>query len=170
MQSVDEKTIPEEVARRTAELVADLTRRLRSSEDYPTNVSHAQQANLTIICQDDDPNTIEFHTENGFAIVRPWEATNGKTPAPGSFRFRVSDPDGIEREISVGIANQLLAETARRTRGRIEEASQFWICCAERRLANHLMERDAFPPANEMIIDKLDRDDVLLAIRWGKTS
>jgi hypothetical protein len=30
------------------------------------------------------------------------------------------------------------------------------------------MEHDEFPPANEMILETLDREDVLLAIRWGK--
>jgi hypothetical protein len=157
------------LAQSVAELVADLTGRLRPIEDYAANVSPAQQTNLTIICHDDDPNSIEFHTENCFVIVRPRETKDSSAPAPGSFRFRVSDPEGTEREITVGISNQLLADTALRTGGRIETASQFWICCAERRLANHLMERDAFPPANEMRIDTLDREDLLLAIRWGKS-
>jgi hypothetical protein len=31
------------------------------------------------------------------------------------------------------------------------------------------MEHDEFPPADEMMIDELDREDVLLAIRWEKS-
>jgi hypothetical protein len=62
-----------------------------------------------------------------------------------------------------------MAATALRARGRIEISSQFWICCAERRLANYLMEQDEFPPANEMKIETMDREDVLLAIRWEKS-
>jgi hypothetical protein len=170
VRSVNEKTISEELAQRIADLVADLTGQLRSIEDHRDNASRAQQTNLTIICRDDDSNSIEFHTENGFVIVRPWEAKDKKAPAAGAFRFRVQDPDGIERDIGVEISNQLLSETAVRTGGRIETSSQFWICCAERRLANYLMERDEFPTANEIKIDTMDREDVLLAIRWGKTT
>jgi hypothetical protein len=171
VRSVKETPIPEALTQCIAELtaqVAELSRRLQLVEDYRSNRSPAQQTNLTIICHDDDSNSIEFHTENGFVIVRPWEAKLSGTAA-GRFRFRVQDPDGIEREISVEISNQLLNETALRTRGRIERSSQFWICCAERRLANYLMEQDAFLPENQMIIDMLDREDVLLAIRWGKS-
>jgi hypothetical protein len=31
------------------------------------------------------------------------------------------------------------------------------------------MEHDEFPQANKMMIETLDREDVLLAIRWGKS-
>ena len=102
-------------------------------------------------------------------IVRPWEAKGGRAPQPGSYRFQVQDPDGIDREISVEISKRLLDETALRTRGRIQAVSEFWISSAERRLANYLMEHGEFPPAKEILIDALDREDVLLAIRWGKT-
>jgi hypothetical protein len=168
VNSVNQNPIPEQFARRLADLaaeVAELTRRLRLIEEY----RGAQQANLTIHSYDDEQNSIEFLTENGFVIVRPWEANDAVAPEEGAFRFRVQDPAGIEREISVGISNRLLTETALRTRGRIEAANKFWICCAERRLANYLMEQDEFPPANEMMIETLDREDVLLRIRWGKT-
>jgi hypothetical protein len=172
VRSLNETTIPAEFARCIAELtaqVAELSRRLQLVEEYRGVVSPAQQSDLTVICEDDNQNSIEFHTENGFVIVRPWEAKGSSAPAAGAFRFRVHNPDGIERDISVEISNQLLNETALRTRGRIETPSQFWICCAERRLANYLMERDEFPTANEMKIDTLDREDVLLAIRWEKS-
>ena len=170
MRSVNEKTISEQFARRLAELtaeVAELSRRLRLIEAYGADRSRAQQTNLTIICRDDDANSIEFLTDNGFVIVRPWEAT-GHAPAAGAFGFRVQDPEGMEREITIEISDSILTETALRTRGRIETSSQFWICCAERRLANYLMEHDEFPPMNKITIDTLDREDVLLAIRWGK--
>jgi len=171
VRSVNEKTIPEEFARHVAELaaqVAELSQRLQliEGEREQTNCSHP--TDLTIHSYDDDENAIHFLTENGFVILRPWEANDAVPPAEGAFRFRVQSPDGIDREISVGISNRLQTETALRTRGRIQASNQFWICCAERRLANYLMERDEFPPANEMKIDMLDREDVLLAIRWGK--
>jgi hypothetical protein len=172
VESLNETAIPREFARCIAELtaqVAELSRRLQAIEEQQGKVAPAQENNLTIICGDDDQNSIEFHTENGFVIVRPWEANDARRSADGVFRFRVQDPDGIERDISVEISDQLMAATALRARGRIEPSGQFWICCAERRLANYLMEHGEFPPANEMKIDTLDREDVLLAIRWGKT-
>src|SRR4030095_8053177 len=143
MRSVNENTLPEQFARRLAELtaeVAELYRRLRLVEGDQGNGALAQQTNLTIHSYDDDRDSIQFLTENGFVIVRPWEAKDGSASAEGSFQFRVQHPEGIEREISVEISKQLLVGTALRTRGRIEAASQFWICCAERRLANYLME------------------------------
>jgi hypothetical protein len=173
VRSLNETIIPEEFARCVAELtgqVAELSRRLQLVEDYRGNGAPAQQTDLTLICHDDGQPSIEFHTENGFVIVRPWEAKKASTPTSGALRFRVQDPDGTERDISVEISDQLLTETARRTRGRIETSSQFWICCAERRLANYLLEHDEFPSVNEMKIETLDREDVLLAIRWGKST
>ena len=168
MRAPNENTLPDQFAQRLADLTAELAELSRRVESVESRHSPAQQTNLTIVCQDDDDNSIQLHTENGFVIVRPWEA-NGHTPAPGAFRFRVQDPDGIEREISVEVSTRLLNETAARTRGRIETASQFWICCAERRLANFLIEHDQFPSSHQLLIETLDREDVLLAIRWGKT-
>jgi hypothetical protein len=55
------------------------------------------------------------------------------------------------------------------TRGRIDRSSEFWICCAERHLANYLAEHDSFPETNEITVNDLDREDLLLAIRWGKS-
>ena len=168
VKSVNKNTFPERFARRLAELtaeVAELARRLQLIEEY----RGAQQTKLTIHSYDDEQNSIEFLTENGFVIVRPWEAKGATVPSEGTFRSRVLDPDATEREINVEFSNELQQETALRTRGRIEAASQFWICCAERRLANYLMEHEEFPPATEMMIETLDREDVVLAIRWGKS-
>jgi len=170
VRAINEKTHPDQFAQSLAELtdeVAELSRRLRSVESDHEQRAAAQQSDLTIICHDDDDQSIQFHTENGFVILRPWEAKGGM-PASGAFRFRVQDPDGLEREINVTIATQLRSETEFRTHGRIQASNQFWSCCAERRLANYLMEHDQFPPTNEMTIDLLDREDLLLAIRWGK--
>jgi hypothetical protein len=172
MRSLNENTLPEQHAQRLAELTAEvveLSRRLGLLEGDRGNRALAQQTVLTIHSYEDDQDAIQFLTENGFVIVRPWEAKNALSPAEGAFRFQVQDPEGSEREISVEISKQLLQETVLRTRGRIEVSSQFWICCAERRLANYLMEHDGFPPANEMVLETLDREDFLLSIRWEKS-
>ena len=173
VRSINEKTIPEQFAQRLAELtaeVAKLSRRLRLIENDRHSGTRAEQTNLTIHSYDDDESSIQFLTDNGFVIVRPWETNDALAPAEGAFRFRVQHPEGIEREVEVGISNRVMIETALRTRGRIEAANQFWTCCAERRLANYLMEHDEFPLANELMIETLDREDVLLAIRWEETT
>jgi hypothetical protein len=138
-------------------------------EDHRGRETAAQPTDLTVHSYDDDETSIHFLTENGFVIVRPWEAKNAVALAAEGLRFRVQDPDGIEREISVVISDRLLRETEPRTRGRIDAASQFWISCAERRLANRLMEHGEFPAAGEIEIETLEREDVLLALRWGKS-
>lgn len=147
-----------------------MSRGLQLSEADRGNGKRAQQTDLTILADDEDDNPIQFITENGFVIVRPWETNDAMAPAEGNFRFRVQDPSGIERDVAVTISNRLLTEAARCTRGRIQGSNQFWTYCAERRLANYLMERGEFPPATEITIETLDREDVLLAIRWEKTT
>src|ERR1041385_4370170 len=171
MRRASKETMPEQFAQRIAELtarVAELTRRIQSIEGYRGNGLRAQQSDPTVFYNDDEQNSIELITENGFVIVRPWEAKGLAAPADGRFRFLVQDPHGTEREIGAAISDSLAAEAVWRTRGRIDASSEFWICCAERRLANYLMEHAEFPPGNEMTIETLDREDVLLAIRWGK--
>src|ERR1043166_3024532 len=129
MRSVNENTLPEQHARRLAELtteVAELSRRLRLLEGDRGNRALAQQTVLTIHSYADEQDAIQFLTENGFVIVRPWEAKNAMSPAAGAFRFQVHNPEGIEREINIEIANQLVQKTRMRTRGRIEASSQFW--------------------------------------------
>lgn len=62
-----------------------------------------------------------------------------------------------------------MSETAIKTRGQIRPSNSFWICCAERRLAGYVEEHDAFPEGNEITVEEFDREDLLLAIRWGKS-
>jgi hypothetical protein len=172
VRSLNENVLPEEFAQRLAELtdqLAEVARRLELIEGHRGESSLAQQTNLTLHSYDDDEKSIQLLTENGFVIVRPWETSNPMARAEGAFRFWVQDPEGFEREVNVQISNDLLRETALRSRGQIEKSSQFWIVCAERRLANHLMEHAEFPLGGEMRIESLDREDVLMALRWGKT-
>lgn len=171
MRSTNQKTISEDLAQRVAELaeqVAELTRRLKLIEGYRGNGSRTQQPVLTEPYAEDDNNSIEFHTENGFVVVRPDEGKGETRLSDNKCRFVVQDPSGIEREITVEISAQALRETLLRSRNRIDDSSGFWICCAERRLANYLMERGDYP-AGDIVIEELDREDVLLAIRWGKS-
>jgi hypothetical protein len=73
VRSVNEKTVPEELARHIAEVaaqVADLSRRLQLIEGERETTNLAHPTDLTIHSYDDDENAIHFLTENGFVIVR----------------------------------------------------------------------------------------------------
>lgn len=174
MRAANEQTIPEELAQKVADLtarVAELSRRLELTERIRGNGNglRQQQTDATVPDVDGDGNAIEFVTDNGFTIVRPWEQKGLRAPAHGVYRFRECDPRGDEREISVEISNQLVIETSVRTRGRIQVSSSFWICCAERRLANYVIENDRHPEGNQLIVETLDCEEILLAKRWEKS-
>jgi hypothetical protein len=111
---------------------------------------------------------IEMQTENGFSIVRRWESERRPPPTDGVYPFIVRNPTCEEREIIVTVADDVVTQTQFRTRGRIQLGSTFWICCAERRLANHLWKNDDFPSNNRLRIEELERSDVMLALRWGR--
>ena len=110
---------------------------------------------------------IEFLTENGFLIVRSWEINGIPAPADGTYSFMVQRDQDLKREVVVTIAAGLLVEIFRRTRGKILNSCSFWICCAERHLANDLWERDDYPPGDRLAVDYLDPDDVMSAVNWG---
>src|SRR5947207_14682956 len=93
---------------------------------------------------------IEFLTENGFSIVRQWEAEQKPPPADGIYAFIVRDPQDKERQIIVSIATNLVARAQFRATARVEPDSDYWIYCAERHLATHLWEKDDFPINNKL--------------------
>ena len=109
---------------------------------------------------------IEFVTENGFFIVRPWEADGSQAPTGGPFQFLVRDPHNVESVVTVDVASGLFAETAFDTLGRIEFSSSFWICCAERHLAGYVTEHEGVPDGERLTVDRLDPEEVMLAKRW----
>ena len=172
MRAGSEQTVSEELTQRIAELtarVAELTRRLDLIEVVRGNGRTHPQPEPTLLGANDSSNPIEFLTDNGFVIVRPWERDGSPAPTDGNCRFVVSDPNGNERAVAVRISKELMTATALQTSGRIDESSEFWICCAERRLADYITEYDNFPEANEIIVNDMDREDLLLAIRWVKS-
>ena len=111
---------------------------------------------------------IELLTENGYLIVRSWEITGIPAPSNGAYSFMVQRDQDHEREIIVTIAAELFPDIFRQTRGRISNSCPFWICCAERHLANYLWEKDDYPAGNRLTVDYLDPDDVMSAVNWGK--
>jgi hypothetical protein len=163
VRAASKQSISQELVQRIADLaarLAELTERLRRDTDAVDDVRPNDAQNLA--------RPIEFLTENGFAIVRPWEVDNSPIPIGGSFSFLVRDPQGIECEVVVDIASQLIIETVLRTRSRVQRASSFWVCCAERHLADYLWERDGCPEANQLVVESLDCEEVLWALRWEK--
>ena len=172
MRAASEQTVYEELTQRLAELttrMAELTRRLDLVEVVRGNGRAHPQPEPTLLRADDSSNPIEFLTDNGFVIVRLWERDGSPAPTDGDCRFVVTDPNGNERTVAVRISRELMTATAIHTSSRIDQSSEFWICCAERRLADYLQEQDCFPEANEIIVNDLDRENLLLAIRWGKS-
>lgn len=116
-----------------------------------------------------DVRPIELQTENGFSIVRQWEAEQKPPPADATFPFIVRNPTSEERRVIVVVADSLAARVQFQTAGRRRLSGDYWIYCAERHLANHLWETDDFPPNDRIRIEELDREDLLVALRWEKS-
>ena len=111
---------------------------------------------------------IELVTENGFSILRPWEIDGASPPQTTTYIFLVRDSQSREREIAVEIANELVLSIELRTNGRVLFGSAFWTCCAERHLATYLSETDDYPSGDRLCVNRLNPEDVMTAIRWGK--
>ena len=115
-----------------------------------------------------DTRPIELVTENGFSILRPWEIDGASPPQTTNYIFLVRDSQSREREIAVEIADELFLQLELRTRGRILSGHSYWICCAERHLATYLWEIGDYPPGDRLCVNRLNPEDVMTAIRWGK--
>lgn len=112
---------------------------------------------------------IELFIENGFSIFRLWEM-EGRPPADNStYEFLVRNPDCLEQRILVELAQNLLTEIELCTHGRILASNSFWMCCAERHLADYVWERDAFPREGRLRVAELTPEDVMLSRRWQTT-
>ena len=109
---------------------------------------------------------IEFLTDNGFSIIRSWEIDGTPRPTSGAFSFQVRNPEGAAREIIVQISEKRLESIRFETHGRLTSDNSFWISCAERHLALYLWEKGDYPPADKLLIEQLDPDDLISAIRW----
>jgi hypothetical protein len=148
--------------------VGDLTRHVELSEGACGNLVCDHEGDTVVGEADSSSDPIEFITENGFSIVRPWESGNSPRPTGGRCRFSVSD-GFIEREVTVQVSRHVVSEVSLRTRGRIQLSSTFWICCAERHLANYVAEHGDFPEDDELIVEELNSEDVLSALRWARS-
>jgi hypothetical protein len=164
VRAANEQSIPEELVQR----IADITARFAELGAFIRQGSASGRDVLTIETRNSS-RPIEFLTENGFSIERPWETNGSPSPTDGTCCFLVSDPQAKQREVEVEISRGLLLETSFHTRQRIEPTSSFWICCAERRLADYLWEHEAFPDGDRLLVEILDPEEVILAMRWEKS-
>ena len=164
MRAANEQSIPEELVQR----IGDLTARFAALNEYVSGATSTPE-DVRANGARDFARPIEFLTENGFAIVRRWEANRSLAPANASFCFLVRNPEDTECQVTVEIANQLIKETEFTTRGRIQVSNSFWICCAERHLANYVTERNGCPDGNQLAVESLDSEELMLALRWGRS-
>jgi len=112
---------------------------------------------------------IELFTENGYSIVRQCEIEGAPIPTEGRYEFLVHDTDGVERELLVEIDREVVIQIEVHTRGRILLSNSFWIYCAERNLATHLVEHDDCPVEGKLCVNQLTPHDLNLSIRWERT-
>jgi hypothetical protein len=170
MRPLKEQTVGETKERldKLGTWVVDLTPHAKLSEGAGGNLVCDQETNAVVREADDSSYPIEFITENGFSLVRPWESRKSPGPSGGRCRFDVSD-GFIEREVTVEISRGVVTEISLRTRGRIEPSDSFWICCAERHLANYVSEHADFPENDQLIVEEVNCEDILLALRWDRS-
>jgi hypothetical protein len=79
----------------------------------------------------------------------------------------VRDPDGYELYITVNFSRRAEVEVIHHSCGRITFDSSFWVCAAERHLAEYLWKHDDFPPDEKLNVDELTIEDMDSARRWG---
>lgn len=109
---------------------------------------------------------IELLTENGFIILRAWEIDGVPPPISGTYHFRVRNPQNVECDIVVEVAEAIVARIGIQTGGRILLQSSFWICCAERHLAKYVWKIGDYPVNNRLRVEQLDPEDIMSALRW----
>ena len=121
---------------------------------------------LTPDCLAKESSPIQYVTENGFSIIRLCDIDESITAGGTKHSFVVRDPHGYELEITVDISDAAAAEIISRSSERLSFNSSYWICCAERHLADYLWESDAYPPEARLKVDVLTLNDLNLARRW----
>lgn len=113
---------------------------------------------------------IELITENGFSIVRTPEREAEVAAATRIYNFLVRDPHDYELEIAVEISLAFRSQIILQSRGRISSESSYWICCAERHLADYLWENDDYPPGTTLEVALVTPRDLDLAHRWDRNT
>jgi len=113
------------------------------------------------------PEPIQYLTENGFRIIRRCDVGESCPQGGTEHCFIVRDADGYELDITVVFDHHAAAQVIEHSMRRITFESSFWICAAERHLAEYLWENDDYPPDARVTITELNIDDIDQARRWG---
>ena len=113
-----------------------------------------------------DVRPIEFVTENGFSILRPWELDGVSLPTTRTLHFLVRRSECKDQGVVVEVSDDVLRQLSIRVQRRILSCMLFWVCCAERHLAIYLWEKDECPPGNKLVVQHLDPEEIILAARW----
>jgi hypothetical protein len=127
----------------------------------------ARRRQLTPDCLVNESSPIQYVTENGFSIIRLCDIDKSIAAGGTKHSFVVRVPQGSELQITVDISDSAVAEIVSRSRWRLSLNSSYWICCAERHLADYLWEHDDYPPEAKLKVEVLTLDDLNLARRWG---
>jgi hypothetical protein len=128
----------------------------------------ARQEILMVDSMAEHSRPIEFQTDNGFSIIRFSDLNHSIGTTGFVHQFLVRDPDGFELEVTVEITVMLANALARRSRGHLAKDSLYWICCAERHLAEYLWSNEDYPPNATLTVDEPLLTDLNLARRWDK--
>ena len=131
------------------------------------NAMAARRRQLTPDCLVNESSPIQYVTENGFSIIRLCDIDKSIAAGGTKHSFVVRVPQGSELQITVDISDSAVAEIVSRSRWRLSLNSSYWICCAERHLADYLWEHDDYPPEAKLKVEVLTLDDLNLARRWG---
>ena len=118
-------------------------------------------------CSANESSPIQYVTENGFSIIRLCDIDKSIMAGGTQHFFVVRNPRGDELEMTVDISDSAVAEIISRSSGRLSLNSSYWICCAERHLADYLWENDDYPPEARLKVEVLTLNDLNLARRWG---
>lgn len=121
---------------------------------------------VTPDCLANKPSPIQYVSENGFSIIRLCDIDESITAEGTKHFFVVRDPHGYELAITVDVSDSAVAEIISRSGGRLSLNSSYWICCAERHLADYLWENDDYPPEAKLEVEVLTLNDLNLARRW----
>jgi hypothetical protein len=121
---------------------------------------------VTPDCLANESSPIQYLTENGFSIIRLCDIDKSITAGGTKHSVMVRNPHGNELEITVDISDSAVTEIISRSRWRLSLNSSYWICCAERHLADYLWEDDDYPPEARLKVEVLTLDDLNLARHW----
>jgi hypothetical protein len=123
---------------------------------------------VTPDCLANESSPIQYVTENGFSIVRLGDIDESISATGTKHFFVVRDPHGNDLEITVDISDSAAAEIISRSSGRLSLNSSYWICCAERHLADYLWENDDYPPEARLKVEVLTLNDLNFGAALGQ--